>query len=531
MTTQSQVARRCAVYTRKSSDEGLDQAFNSLDAQRESGEAHIAAMKGEGWVCLPERYDDGGFSGGNMDRPALKRLMIDIEAGRIDTVVVYKIDRLSRSLADFARMMEVFDKHGVSFVAVTQQFSTTNSMGRLMLNVLLSFAQFEREIASERTRDKIAASRRKGKWTGGKPILGYDIEAALGGNRLAVNEAEARRVREIYSIYLRLGSLRETAIELGKRGWRTKAWTTKGGTQRGGRAFDKGAVFKVLTNTAYTGVVKHKKDVFPGEHTGILDPELFKQVSLLLASHGRGGSIVCNNRHGALLKKLLHCGGCGVRMGHSFAGKRRDPQGRLYRYYVCQTAQAKGKGACSCTRGGGSGSIPADQVESIVIGKAREAARGGGVADAVARILQGRYEEKCRAARLELRRAQIDLEATHREQAALAAKGNVSDTDRAAALDTEAGELEQRCRACERALADLEADPPDPGLAAEALERFDELWMMLSPKERATVLEQVFEQVEFDRAKGEIAFHYKPGVIGCAANGKDSGLRQHEEAA
>ncbi len=198
---------RCAIYTRKSTDEGLAQEFNSLDAQREAGEAYIASQAGEGWVCLPDRFDDGGFSGGNMDRPALQRLMADIEAGEVDCVVVYKIDRLSRSLLDFARIAQRFEEHGVSFVAVTQQFNSSTSMGRLMMNVLLSFAQFERELASERTRDKIAATRRKGKWTGGRPLLGYDVDRSNCSPRLVVNSDEAARVRQIFELYVERGSL------------------------------------------------------------------------------------------------------------------------------------------------------------------------------------------------------------------------------------------------------------------------------------------------------------------------------------
>lgn len=205
---------RCAIYTRKSTEEGLEQEFNSLDAQRDSGEAYVASQQHEGWECLPNQYDDGGFTGGNMDRPAMQRLMADIEAGKIDCVVVYKVDRLSRSLLDFARIMEVFEKHNVSFVSVTQQFNTATSMGRLILHVLLSFAQFERELISERTRDKIAASRRKGKWWGGMPVIGYDVVE----RKLVVNEEEARIVREIFRLYLELESLIPVVQEIERRG-------------------------------------------------------------------------------------------------------------------------------------------------------------------------------------------------------------------------------------------------------------------------------------------------------------------------
>ena len=223
---------RCAVYTRKSTEEGLDQDFNSLDAQRDAGEAYVRSQAGEGWAVLPDRYDDGGFTGGNTDRPGLRRLMADVAAGRVDCVVVYKVDRLSRSLLDFAQLMREFEARGVSFVSVTQQFNTASSMGRLVLNVLLSFAQFEREIVGERTRDKIAATRRKGIWGGGRPVLGYAREP--GGRRLVIEPEEAERVRDIFALYLAHGSLLPVVKELGRRGWETKAWPA--GSSAGGRS-------------------------------------------------------------------------------------------------------------------------------------------------------------------------------------------------------------------------------------------------------------------------------------------------------
>ncbi len=264
---------RCAVYTRKSTEEGLEQEFNTLDAQRESGEAYIASQKNEGWQCLPDHYDDGGFSGGNMDRPALNRLMADIEAGKVDCVVVYKVDRLSRSLLDFARMMEVFDKHHVSFVSVTQQFNTSTSMGRLVLNVLLSFAQFEREIIGERIRDKIAAQRRRGKWAGGVPVLGYDVDRSNCSPKLVVNAEEASRVRQIFDLYLQLGSLLPVVDELAHRGWCNKSWKTKKGGPKGGRPFDKCSLYNLLTNPIYIGKIKHKTELYDGEHESIVSAE------------------------------------------------------------------------------------------------------------------------------------------------------------------------------------------------------------------------------------------------------------------
>ena len=353
---------RCAIYTRKSTDEGLEQEFNSLDAQRESGEAYIASLKHEGWTCLPDQYDDGGYTGGNMDRPALKRLMADIDAGRIDCVVVYKVDRLSRSLMDFSRLVELFDKHGVSFVSVTQQFNTATSMGRLVLNVLLSFAQFEREIISERTRDKIAATRRKGKWSGGTPILGYDLSP---DTKLVVNEDEAGRVRQIFDLYAEVQSIMTVVGELDRRGWTTKRWTTKKGTVRGGKPFTKNALYNLLTNVVYAGQVRYKAEVHPGQHVGIVDPDLFQKIQVLLRRNGVSGGAVVRNRYGALLRGLLHCSACDCAMVHTFTKKGA----RRYRYYTCLHAQQRGWQVCPAP------SVPAGEIERFVVDQIRAIGR------------------------------------------------------------------------------------------------------------------------------------------------------------
>src|SRR5262249_54889232 len=242
---------RCAIYTRKSTEEGLDQQFNSLDAQREAAQAYIASQQHAGWRLLPERYDDGGYTGGTMDRPALAQLLRAIAAGRVDCVVVYKVDRLSRSLGDFAKMMETFEQHQVAFVSVTQQFNTATSMGRLVLHILLSFAQFEREIIAERTRDKIAAARRKGKWAGGMPLLGYDVQPR--GSKLVVNATEAQRVRAIFRLYREHQGLVPVLAELQRRGWRNKRWRTRQGSWRGGKPFTRNSLRQLLSNVTYRG--------------------------------------------------------------------------------------------------------------------------------------------------------------------------------------------------------------------------------------------------------------------------------------
>ena len=262
---------RCAIYTRKSHEEGLEQAFNSLDAQREACEAYIASQKHEGWKGLATHYDDGGFTGGNMDRPGLKALLVDIEADRVDVVMVYKVDRLSRSLMDFSKLVALFEKHDVAFVSVTQRFDTTSSMGRLTLNILLSFAQFERELCSERIRDKIAIAKKKGKYVGGRPLLGYDVDRER--MRLLVNEREARLVRRIFERFCRLGSCMLVARELNRQGHRMKAWTSRKGKPMGGGTWKKTDVHHVLTNRRYLGEVLHKGESYPGEHEAIVDSQ------------------------------------------------------------------------------------------------------------------------------------------------------------------------------------------------------------------------------------------------------------------
>ena len=346
---------RCAIYTRKSTDEGLEQEFNSLDAQRESAEAYIASQRHEGFICLPERYDDGGFTGGNMERPALKRLISDIELGEIDCVVVYKVDRLSRSLLDFSRIMELFDKHGVSFVSVTQEFNTTSSMGRLTLNILLSFAQFEREIISERTRDKMSAARRKGKWIGGQPVLGYDVDREHG--RLVVNKDEAVRVVAIYKLYLEYRAMIPVVQELERRGWRTKRLISRKGKQRGGKLFTKNSLYRLLRNVTYIGKVEYKGEIYEGEHDAIVDADLWQRVQDALRRNGTTGGKEVRNKYGALLKGILYCTPCGVGMVHTYTRKKN----KLYRYYVCLNAQQRGWSSCP------SRSLNAQEIESAVV--------------------------------------------------------------------------------------------------------------------------------------------------------------------
>jgi site-specific DNA recombinase len=342
---------RCAVYTRKSSEEGLEQEFNSLHAQREAALAYVASQRSEGWLALPDQYDDGGISGGTLERPALKRLLRDIEAGLIDVVVVYKIDRLSRSLMDFARLVEVFERHNVTFVSVTQQFNTTTSMGRLTLNVLLSFAQFEREVIGERIRDKFAASRAKGMWMGGWPPLGYEVES----RRLVVVEREAALVRRIFDRFARTGSALAVARELNAAGEVTKRRSCAT-APRGGRPWTKGAVYKVLANRVYLGEAVHKGVAYPGEHAAIIDQRTWDKAHAVMAEPARQRAAATRAQVPALLKGLIF-GPNGRPMSPSHTRRR----GRIYRYYVTREAIADGYDSCPVT------SVPAADVEGAVL--------------------------------------------------------------------------------------------------------------------------------------------------------------------
>ncbi len=328
------VKMRCAIYTRKSSEEGLEQEFNSLHAQRDAAEAYIHSQKHEGWVPVPDDYDDGGFSGGTTNRPALQRLLRDIKAGLINTVVVYKVDRLSRSLADFAQLIDLFDQHKVSFVSVTQQFNTTSSMGRLTLNILLSFAQFEREVTSERIRDKFLLSKKKGMWMGGNPAIGYDVK----NRKLVVNPEEARIVKILFKTFVKTRSLIGTCDYINQQGYRTKKITFRDGTTRGNNRFNKSGAHRILKNRLYLGEIGNKGDWFPGEHPAIISKELWAKAQTTFDIHAHLRSRESKHRADPSFLQGLLFGPD----GHALSSKNTRVKGKLFRYYVSQTAQKLG---------------------------------------------------------------------------------------------------------------------------------------------------------------------------------------------
>jgi site-specific DNA recombinase len=495
---------RCAIYVRKSTEEGLEQEFNSLDAQRESAEAFIRSQVNEGWTCLPERYDDGGFTGGNMERPALRRLLADIAAGKIDLVVCYKVDRLSRSLLDFAKMMEKFEQQGVSFVSITQQFNSATSMGRLVLNVLLSFAQFEREIIAERTRDKVAATRRKGKWTGGTPLLGYDLDSR--GGRLLVSEEEAARVRTIFALYLEHRSLLPLVQELERRGWLSKSWQTRQGRTRAGRPFTKTSLYRLLTNVVYAGQVRYKDEVHDGEQPALIDADTFGHVQALLCSHGPALGPPSLHRFSSLLKGLLRCVPCDCAMTPAHTTRQGSQR---YRYYVCSGAQKRGWQTCP------SKSIPAAQIEELVVGQIQRMGRNPQVLHEV--LAQVRQQDEGRLAQWASERSGLerDLLSGQGQVRKLLADIGCGETSggvvsRLAQLQDRLGQVEQRIARLRAQMEAVQQERLDEAEATRALAGLDPAWETMTPDEQARVVQLLVSRVDYDGARGKVSITFHP---------------------
>jgi site-specific DNA recombinase len=498
---------RCAIYTRKSTEEGLDQDFNTLDAQRESGEAYVRSQQHEGWEYLPDQYDDGGFTGGNMDRPALKRMMADIEAGKIDCVVVYKVDRLSRSLLDFAKMLEVFERHQVAFVSVTQQFNTTTSMGRLMLNVLLSFAQFEREMISERTRDKIAATRRKGKWSGGMPILGYDVDPR--GSKIVVNEDEAARIRTIFELYLEHQSMIATIAAIDERGWVNKRWTTRKGTERGGKRFTKASLHKLLTNVTYLGKLRYKDEVHEGEHEAIVNPDVWQRVQSLLGRNGRTGGSAVRNKFGALLKGILRCVPCDCAMTPSHSTKDGT---KRYRYYVCTTAQKRGWNNCP------SKSIPAGEMEQFVVDQIRCIGRDPTLIQET--VAQARGLGESQLATLEAERGGLERELSQWNGEVGKLVRQIEPNDTNTPETARLADLQERIRGAERRATEvreqmlgLSHSIVNETEVTNAMAMFDPVWDSLTPREQTRIVQLLVERVDYDGTTGKVSITFHPSGI------------------
>jgi site-specific DNA recombinase len=432
-----------------------------------------------------------------MERPALKRLLADIKAGKIDCVIVYKVDRLSRSLMDFARIIEIFDSQHIAFVSVTQQFNTATSMGRLVLNVLLSFAQFEREMISERVRDKVAASRRRGKWSGGMPVLGYTVE----NTKLVVDEIEAASVRQIFEPYLEHQSLLPTVRELNRRGWTTKRWVTKKGDRRGGRVFTRNALYKLLTNVTYVGNIKYKDETHVGEHSAIVPVEVFERVQNNLKRNGQSGGTMVRNKHSALLKGLLYCQSCGCVMTHSFSCKGN----KRYRYYVCGTAIQGGWSECPAP------SVPAGEIERFVVEQIRTIGKDPALQNQTIVDVQQRTELECKRVKDEQKSLARQMREDHAKLQAIVANPNIaSNLSGLSEIQSRLETADRRSQQITSDLAAIEAQRIDDEQIKEVLIGFDNLWQTLPPKEQVRLVRLIVESVSFDGPRGNVAITFHP---------------------
>ncbi len=488
---------RCAIYTRKSVSEGLDKDFNTLDAQREAGESYIASQKNEGWTLIEKKYDDGGFTGGNMDRPALKELFDDIRSGLVDIVVVYKVDRLSRSIMDFAKIVELFEAHNVSFVSVTQHFNTKVSMGRLTLNILLSFAQFEREIISERIRDKITASKKRGQWIGGRPFLGYDIMPNGGG--LKINQAEAENVRTIFKVYLETRSVIQTLEYLRDQNIKMKCWRNQKGHLSGGKFFTKSGLYYLLRNPAYIGKINYKGEIIDAEFEAIIDEKTFNDVQGQLEyNYKERTSYKVRNTMKGLLAGKLFCGHCSKLMGHRYT---RKTDNKTYRYYICQTASEKGWKNCPFP------SLPAESIENFVKDEISRISNDEMLSkEVIENFTKETREElsKCTIRICEIEKAIVDI----RKKLSQAKYSNDIDLRRDEISHQKALEI------CREHIQKLENRIKiSKSEIIRILKNFDLIWSQLNFKDRFELVDLLIEKVTYYGELGEVVISYRENGI------------------
>ena len=495
---------RVAVYTRKSTEHGMDQAFTSIDAQREAILGYVASKRHQGWAPLPQTYDDAGHTGAHTRRPAFERLMRDVDAGLVDAIVVYKLDRLSRSLIDFIQVSNHLDENGVAFVSVTESFDTSNSVGRLIIQILAVFAQFERERIGERTRDKIVAARRKGLWTGGRPGLGYDVR----DKKLLVNKKEAERVREVFQLYLKIGSLIGVTMELNRRGLRSKGHTGKNGVRHPGREFTRSAVRKILTNPVYLGQVRCHGDLFDGEHEAIVDEDTWQAARALMKENANPRTWAWTERS-YLLSGLLKCGGCGAAMVH----ESNRSSGRIYRYYTCGKIKQKGWGACRGSR------VRAGLIEAFIVDKIRAIGTDEKVLAATLEAAREAFDARRPELTAELRRLGKKKDDLQREEAHLVeAIGEEKAAPRAVRrkLDEIERELEGSQAEAERVAAELqalEAHVLDEDDLRRAMLAFDDVFDQLAPEEKARIVQLLLEKVVYDAKEDEVSLTLRPNGI------------------
>jgi site-specific DNA recombinase len=500
--TASPKTVRVAAYCRKSVDDAPDQEFTSIDAQRSAIEGYIESQRAERWVALPERYDDGGFTGANLERPGFKHLLADIESGKVDLVAVHRLDRLSRSLLHFLQVMETFDKHAVSFISVTQPlFNTATSAGRLMLNVLMSFASYERELIAERTSAKAIAARKKGLWTGGVPPLGYDAVE----KKLVVNPTEAERVRAIFSLFADLGSLVQAVEEVGSRGWSMRAPPARNGKPATARPFTTTNVKRILTNPVYASKVVLGGKEYAGAHEAIVDQATWHKVQRLIAERRGDRRPWRRSKHEALLRGLVRCGTCGSTMTVRYTQKGD----RKYHYYQCVRILKEGAAACPGSQ------VPAGRLEAEVVAQIRAVGRKPELLDEVVRAMEREQAERRPELEAKSRKLKKERERLEEEQRKLSS-AIPNARDAVGAILHHLGELHvdlQKLSGDENAVRDeldaLAGDAVDPTALRQAIEEFDAVWEELFPRERARVLGLLLDSVTYDARRGEVHLSLK----------------------
>jgi DNA invertase Pin-like site-specific DNA recombinase len=517
---------RCAIYTRKSTAMGLEQEFNSLDAQREACEAYIRSQAANGWQALDERYDDGGFTGANIDRPAFQRLLADIAAGRVDVVVVYKVDRLSRSLLDFATVMDRFGRAGVEFVSVTQNFSTSDSIGKLTLHLLMSFSSFERDMIAERTRDKMAAARRKGKWTGGSVPLGYEVK----DKHLVINPVEAPLVRDVFDLYLDHKSTVAVARILNRDKRKTKRHRAGNGNVRGGERWNKNAVLRVLRNPVYAGHMPYGDELHDGEHEAIIERTTFDRAQAILETRKE-----CGRRRGRnpeyLLTGILQCA-----CGGSLTPASTRTRGKEYRYYRCVTRDKRGGEACNAR------SLPAQAIEEFVVQRLRESVATPEMAAQVeAELLEQVERTRVSLARQRRRlrehvpRKEQEYRRANEETLTAEGKAWTVAKERADFLAAELNDAEAQLRDVERMLATLDQAEIDGLWVARMLRDFNQVWDVMTVENRGRLVRALVRQVVVDDAAGtcEVELldvtHAIPEVHGAESPTADDGLTSEQQ--
>jgi len=485
--------KRCAVYCRKSTEIGLEKDYNSLDAQRESAENYIKSQKHNGWELLPDHYDDGGYSGGNTERPALKRLMADIAAGKIDVLVLYKLDRLSRSLLDFMKLAEFFEKHNVSFVSVTQEINTSTSSGRMMLNILMTFSEFERSVITERVLDKIAGAKRRGKYCGGPPILGYNVIPET--KKLVVNPEEAKIVQEAFSLYARLGSSLKVIRILNEKGYRSKGWTSQKSRRHMGSEFTPKIIHRILTNPIYIGMIRHKENLYEGEHDGIIDRALWDKVQYLLRENNHCEPGAKRNATESPFKGLLVCGYCGGAFGITYSNKKN----RRYMYYICVKDHVRGERECPLGR------IAAGDLDKIIL---RQLARIFQSPSMLVKLCAELQEQE------QKRRKVLQLQQAEIEKAQQQIRDQIHTGGDIVSLKQDFSELTRQMAELQNELQSL-GEIYSVSDLAETCDSIEAIWEELFPAERYKLAHQVIDKITLyeDRLVMNVKHHGLKSLI------------------